>query len=383
MLKHLLTVIWNQRKSNFWILLELLIVSVCLWYVVDYMGGLLSVRFKPLGFDIAHTYRIDLSEKSPDSEAYIEPYRKTTSLGEDILTILERIRQYPAIDAVSLSVSSQPYGATHYGNNSHFERIYYKDTEGITAQQYWVTPSFFDVFEIRSQKGGMGELKQALQPHTVIISPEVEEELMKTESALGKEIRIGEESTSRRVEAICHPIRWTEYLKSNPCYYRLMTHADIVSFVTPENLQQVEICIRVRPEADHGFEEQFVKDMGQQLLVGNLYLMDVRSSSLIRKAIVSPLQSEVSLLLIVLGFLLINIFIGISGTFWLRTRSRRSEMGLRIAMGSTRTGLQALLILEGIVMLVLAMLPALFINLNIGLTELVNVYWMEFTFYVT
>ena len=57
MIKHLFTIIWNQRKRNIWILTELMLISVCLWYVIDYMSVLSTIVRTPLGFDIADTYQ--------------------------------------------------------------------------------------------------------------------------------------------------------------------------------------------------------------------------------------------------------------------------------------------------------------------------------------
>ena len=35
MIRHILTLIWNQRRSNVWIFLELLLVAAILWVVTD------------------------------------------------------------------------------------------------------------------------------------------------------------------------------------------------------------------------------------------------------------------------------------------------------------------------------------------------------------
>lgn len=120
MLKQIFKIIINQRKSNYWIVAELLFVSICLWYIVDYMEVLRSVRNIPFGYNIENTYRIDLNERLEDSENYISPEEKTTTSGEDLLSIMELIRQYPPIESVSLSIASQPYAATPYS------QAYYK-----------------------------------------------------------------------------------------------------------------------------------------------------------------------------------------------------------------------------------------------------------------
>ena len=103
MIKHLFKIIWNQRKSNIWILTELMLISVCLWYIIDYMSVLSTIVRTPLGFDIADTYRVDINERTPDSDNYIDPAAKETTTGQDLLTIMERIRKYPAVEEVSLS----------------------------------------------------------------------------------------------------------------------------------------------------------------------------------------------------------------------------------------------------------------------------------------
>ena len=82
----------------------------------------------------------------------------------------------------------------------------------------------------------------------------------------------------------------------------------------------------------------------------------------------------------VIAFLLVNIFLGIIGTFWFRTDYRKAEMGLRLAVGSTRTSLFRLLIAEGVILLTLAIIPAGIISFNIGKADLVDVDRMDFTF---
>ncbi|MBS5979971.1 MAG: ABC transporter permease, partial [Dysgonomonas mossii] len=175
MLKQIFKIIINQRKSNYWIVAELLFVSICLWYIVDYMEVLRSVRNIPFGYNIENTYRIDLNERLEDSENYISPEEKRTTSGEDLLSIMELIRQYPPIESVSLSIASQPYAATPY-SQAYYKKLSYNKM-GVSAQEYKVTPSFFDVFKTQSitQK----DLKQVLNRHSVIISANAAIELLK------------------------------------------------------------------------------------------------------------------------------------------------------------------------------------------------------------
>ena len=67
--KKLFTQIKNEWRSNLWLVTELLLVSVVLWYIVDYMYVQTSIYNEPRGFDISHCYLVQmgrLTDKSPD-----------------------------------------------------------------------------------------------------------------------------------------------------------------------------------------------------------------------------------------------------------------------------------------------------------------------------
>lgn len=67
--KKLFTQIKNEWHSNLWIATELLLVSVVMWYVVDYIYVQYKVYTEPRGFDISNCYLVSmgqLTDKSPD-----------------------------------------------------------------------------------------------------------------------------------------------------------------------------------------------------------------------------------------------------------------------------------------------------------------------------
>ena len=112
--------------------------------------------------------------------------------------------------------------------------------------------------------------------------------------------------------------------------------------------------------------------------VGNLYLLDITPFGHLREICELEDMNEWKTQLCVLGFLLLNIFLGVIGTFWFRTQQRRKEVALRLAMGSSRRGIFSYLMYEGILLLTLAALPAAVIAFNIGYAELVDVGKMPF-----
>lgn len=379
MIKQILTLIKNQQKDYLWILTELLFVFVCLWYVVDYMGTYLYIRQQPVGFNIEHTYGLTLNVYTPDNASYIPPEDKQTTLGEDLLNLKKNIRLHPDIEDVSISQSSQPYVATHYTNKRRFSQIHLNDS-AVYMQRYEVSPSFFNVFKISTESGSIEELEKNLSPQSIILSEEGEKRLTDGSSAIGKSVNIDKNTLSRQVTAICSPVRNTEYIKAEPCFYILLQDEHLVTELTPDNLQEVELCIRVKAEKDNTeFPSRFLSDLTWQANVGNLYVIDILPTSVIRKTVISPMTSEYRTRLLMLLFLLVNIFLGISGVFWHRTKHRREELGVRMAFGASRNNLRSLLIGEGLLLLTVAAIPSTLICFNLCLAELINLYWMDFT----
>ena len=142
----------------------------------------------------------------------------------------------------------------------------------------------------------------------------------------------------------------------------------------------MELCIRVKPEKDNAeFPSCFLNDLTWQTNIGNLYVIDVLPISVIRKTIISPMTSKFRPRLLMLFFLLVNIFLGISGVFWHRTQHRHEELGIRMAFGANRNNLHILLIGEGVLLLTIITIPATIMCFNICLAELIDTYWMDFT----
>lgn len=94
MTKKLLVQIKNEWRNNLWLALELLVVSVVMWFVVDYLYTGAATYLEPRGFDISHCYLIEmgkLTEKSPD---YLSGQTDEQE-DADILELVDRLRRRP------------------------------------------------------------------------------------------------------------------------------------------------------------------------------------------------------------------------------------------------------------------------------------------------
>ena len=75
MTSHLFKLIYNQRRSNGWIVLELFLIFILIWVLVDFFSVLYLTARTPVGADITDTYLVKLSmtpQSSPSFIAYEE-----------------------------------------------------------------------------------------------------------------------------------------------------------------------------------------------------------------------------------------------------------------------------------------------------------------------
>ena len=80
-------------------------------------------------------------------------------------------------------------------------------------------------------------------------------------------------------------------------------------------------------------------------------------------------------------FLVFNIFLGIIGTFWFRNEYRKPEIGLRLAVGSTRSQILRMMIGEGWLLLSLVAIPAVILCINLAKMEFIGTNIMHITFF--
>lgn len=359
--KKLFTQIKNEWHSNLWIAIELLLVSVVMWYVVDYIYAEYRVYKEPKGFDISHCYLVrmgQLTDKSPD---FIP---NDTLIAEEIDELVERIARRPEVEAVSLSQNSYPYN----GGNSGIDVKY--DTLQSYGYVVWrlVTPDFLRVFRYEGTRGETPEqLAELLTEENFLASDNLYEQKYKVKltSLVGQPFHLhGDTTKTYKLAASLKPIRYSDHEQAFNSYCML--------YKLPRGWYDthLELCIRVKEGQDVDFINRLKADSEKQLRIGNVFIADVRSFADIRRNFEQSSMNELRNYIFGMLFLLVNIFLGLLGTFWFRTQQRRSEIALHKALGGTNRDIFGRLLSEGLLLLVIATVPAVFIDWNLAYAEL-------------
>ena len=89
---------------------------------------------------------------------------------------------------------------------------------------------------------------------------------------------------------------------------------------------------------DKDFINNLWKDADKQLRVGNLYISDIQSFQDIRTNYQRWKTNYMRNYLVCGAFLLLNIFLGILGTFWFRTQQRKRRDSPDEGAGQQQSG---------------------------------------------
>ena len=131
----------------------------------------------------------------------------------------------------------------------------------------------------------------------------------------------------------------------------LLPKNEMLDYIEEIQPQGVDCLLRMKPGFRPEEMERFLQGMGERLTVNNVYVSSVISLEEMRADMLKTNEDNMKKTSALVGFMLINVFFGIIGTFWLRTQARQGEMGLRIALGSNRRQLNWLMSLEGLCLL--------------------------------
>lgn len=352
MIKHIWKMIWNQRSSNGWLFMELLLVFGALWVMMDSMLVSWYIYRQPLGFDITNVYKINIGKKSAGIPGYQPDSLLATSEGEDLLRLVENIRRAEEVDEICIATNSCPYT----WSNSWTTLVRADSDTSVKANYYQcfrVTLPYFDVLRIQDKEGH--PLRPILEKNvgSLAITADLEKEFFESGSGIGKQVKWSPKNTNTEtVAAVTSPVRQREFEVSTACLYQLMrTDEDVVETFTWSKVENADCLVRMKDGFKADEMDAFLDRMGERLEVNNLYVSCVipleEQRPVILKGRLDNLKKKTALV----GFMLVNVFFGIVGAFWLRTQYRRGELGLRSALGASRSTLKRYLDVEGLSLL--------------------------------
>ena len=372
MWKLILKNLWSRRRRNGWLLAELILVAILSWYIFDPVMVVTYERHLPLGFDADRLCMVSVGMLPQEAPGYEPQAADSASLMQTYLNLVDRARQHPDVEQATPVLSFVYPGAMGTGTSSFIAE---GDSVAHTALFIEFLPHthFFETYGFQSGKGSMSaaQLSDLDNGDYDIMTEDLPEGMFRTHIYRNQRCwKVN--GTDTCYTAVKGTVKSCKYLSDKrpvPIVFMPLQNPDIRS-----SLDNMRIVVRLKEGVRM---ERFLHDfrpwMLRQLRIGNLYARELQSYDEINAA---REFSDSTVLyrrsLSIALFFLVNLCLGVIGTFWMQTRTRREEVGVMLSYGATPHRSRLLLLGEGTALTTLATFIGCFIYLQYAFSEGLN-----------
>lgn len=355
---------WNQRKANGWIFFELILIFVVIWIVIDPIY-VITYQRKCIkeGFEPENLYYASINMYSPMAGRFDFERSSEELLNEDFRRLVNIVRTYPGVESASIVGNAKPW----FGSYSGYQVMNPEDSTkaNIQAYQYPAGSDYFKTYRLRSALDHKWESLSEMEipSNGIVISEDTRRSLFGDAPAIGKTLIVNKSPLV--VSGVVDMVKRFPTSFPNQCIFYPVT--SLKKWMFEDNY--AGIVIRMKPGvSEKALLENFPKEMSSKLDIGNLYFSDMRAYSELGKKVSDFDDSTRTLQLrtILSTFFLIVVFLGVISTFWLRAETRREEIGLRMAIGSTSGKIRRRLIAESLLLTLFSSFIGLIIMINIA-----------------
>lgn len=344
----LLKQIGNEWKTNVWMVLEMAVVIIAVWFIwlllYDSFGGLLEPRgFEP--DDVAIVESRKISETSPE---YI-PYESNEEYGIDLSELVKRIKENPVVEAVTISQVAPPYSFDFMGNNIF--PYNYVDSVSYYGNLRYATPDIAKVLSFKSKTGKTtDQLVELLKENKLLIGTNSEyvDNGRNPMDLIGQKVIMNNDSSNVFIVGdVIDNVRRSDYENSFA--------GTIIYPIFEDTYPYGDVFIKVKKGKEKEFIDMFNSDLSLHRQ-RNTYLANIQTLNQIRKDSQLTQEIDARLMIIIMFFLLITVFLGLLGSFWFRVQQRVSELAIRKVFGATKKDIFRRVIGEGLLLLTFASL---------------------------
>lgn len=307
MLRHLFKLIWNKKGTHSLLIIEIWAAFMVLFGVLTLIVFNLRNYLQPIGFQYEQVWNLELSSN-----------QDTTELAPKLQRVLQRVRSYSEVTVASRMSSNTPFSANQIGNSVNYNKV------DVGADFYYTDSELAKVLDLPVKKGRWytdADLVGKYVP--IVINQAMEDKLFQNESGLNKVVKRDDKTFYKVVGIVDRFKAKGQFMSDTPGLFQLLEKSD---------RWNSNILIKTKAGTDANFEARLVKDVAMMLPGWGVEVGYLKDS---RKNRENLTLVPVLIFLIVSGFLLTNVALGLFGVLNLNISKRKGEIGLRRAMGAT------------------------------------------------
>jgi putative ABC transport system permease protein len=373
MIRHLLRIVWNRKRANFLIAVEILLSFLVLCVVATLIVYYVDNYRQPLGFAWQDTWVVSLNANAQDIPGSDAPASAPgtgprAAQRAQVARLLEIVRDLPEVASVSAAFIGPYDGSTwrsHIRVGGKYYRYLYNEA----------TDDFAGTLRINVLRGRWFDRSDdGTDWQAAVINRRLAREMFGDEDPVGKLIEDETEPDTKspthrdrtrlRIVGVIDDFRKDgEYSPPDTVLIARNRLDDPRETVFPPR----RLLVRVRPGTTVAFEEKLVARLraaAPDWTFQSEPLEAKRSEA--RLAYIGPLAAAG----VVAVFLLIMVALGLTGVLWLNVTQRTREIGVRRAKGATVANIQQQLVGEVVVLTTLAVIVGVVLVAQFPLLDL-------------
>lgn len=356
MIKMILKNLWNRRRQNAWLFIELILVTVLTWIMTDSVVVSVADRAMPLGYDADRLVIVNVASLPATSAGYQAEYDSVDANRAAVETMVQHLRGLDGVERACYLDENPLIGGTssistamHIGNPAVDTLV-----RNVNMVQFEAGTEFFETFGIRASDGSpsAAELsRRSMDDNDIIISRQYGELFWPGENACGKhfvDVRGNGDTVYSKVTGVVEGLRWLSPLRSYAVVF-----ANRISSISA--VEEFTVVLRLRAEVDH---TDFLNSLRNRtdLRAGNFLVQTATDYTdfLYQTEEDNAIHSGQNLMLLLAAFFLLNLILGTVGCFWLQTNRRVEEIGVLRSFGARRGHIVGMLVGESVALTVAA-----------------------------
>jgi putative ABC transport system permease protein len=328
MIRHIFQLVWNKKRSNALLFLEIFFAFAILFLVLTWVTRNLRLFSTPLGFETENTWIVHLDFY--DAEDTLAASATKVRLREELLAL-------PQIEAASYGGDVSPFSGSIWSTNN--------DNNGFMIQTHLVFADehYKDAARLKLVQGRwFDETDRDARYKPVVISKKLYDESFEGRNLQDSVYTIDGEN--KIVGVVDH---YKYHGDFSPEY-------NVTFFYEPSSaIDMPNLHLLLAPGTPVAFEEEvnrIVADVTGKSDFTIEHLQKSRDQA--ARSVWVPMVSMLS----ICGFLVLNVALGLFGVLWYNISKRRAEVGLRRTLGASRTEVSLQFVGEIMIVSLLALL---------------------------
>lgn len=381
--------LWNRRRQNAWLFIELIVVTALSWVLADFVVVSFADTSMPMGFDVDRLAVVNIKSLTPEAPGYDAEADTSAKKITAIHAVMSKVRAYPGVKRATNLFNYSMIGANSRMTSNFDTGNDARDTVAKMHASLYYMPGeeFFETYGIESLPGSpsIEEIsKTRYQTYgDLVISRQLGEVYWPGENAIGKRVVTngwqvrsqGADTVWGTVRAVVDGVRWHSMDRTYAVQYICSGTLDDLTPDRYGDVNELNVVMRLRDGVDmDDFLQEFRQWANTDLRIDNFYVLSVKPyADIIYDTEESyGVHTERNLQMLLALFFLLNLVLGTVGSFWLQTRKRVEEIGVRRAYGARRRHIVGMLLGESWVLTTISVLTGVLLYLQWAVRNSLN-----------